>query len=82
MVDADGFAPTIYSSRSKHPDGIKAMREWLIRHGFPESKIGTGMLEFAREKSAAFLTIDDRCITFTGVFPCLEQMAYFKPWNK
>jgi hypothetical protein len=33
-------------------------------------------------KPASFMTIDDRAVTFTGVFPDLGEIAAFKPWNK
>ena len=39
-------------------------------------------IHFPRTKPPAFLTIDDRAIQFTGVFPELEELMGFKPWNK
>lgn len=33
-------------------------------------------------KPSAFITIDDRALTFNGVFPTLDAIANFKPWNK
>lgn len=39
-------------------------------------------LKFPTEKPPALVTIDDRCICFTGKFPSLVQIATFKPWNR
>lgn len=39
-------------------------------------------IKFPLMKPPAFLQIDDRAITFTGVFPTVEEMKEFKPWNK
>lgn len=72
----------IYSSRSKYPAGIKAMKEWLIEHCFPRQFIDDNVLKFPTEKPAAFLTIDDRAICFDGKFPTTEAMISFKPWYK
>lgn len=33
-------------------------------------------------KPPSVVSIDDRCLTFTGVFPPLDELKRFKPWNK
>ena len=33
-------------------------------------------------KPAAFVTIDDRAVTFTGKFPEIDEIKKFKPWSK
>jgi hypothetical protein len=33
-------------------------------------------------KPAAFVTLEDRAVTFTGEWPSIEQLMGFKPWNK
>ena len=82
----------IYSSRSKTDEGVIAMGKWLhdqrrlwrIASGFPNDKSITEF-EFAAEKPPAFLTIDDRALTFNGdwyddaYWP--EKLRAFKPWN-
>lgn len=71
----------IYSSRSKAPAGVVAMRGWLREHGAPFG-LDVDKLEFPTEKPAAFLTIDDRAICFQGTFPTLGAIHDFKPWNQ
>lgn len=69
------FSVTVYSSRSSHPGGIEAMRAWMQKHGFPEVK-------FSAEKPAAFLTIDDRALLFTGSWPDPHELRRFRPWTR
>jgi hypothetical protein len=73
------FQLMIYSSRSTGAEGIYAMRDWLAK--YPESKEID--LEFAWEKPAAFLTIDDRALTFNGDWNAFDptELIRFKPWN-
>ena len=68
------FKVVVYSSRSNKPGGIEAMRAWMEQHGFPE-------VEFATHKPAAWLTIDDRALTFTGSWYNPAELRQFKPWN-
>ena len=77
------FTVYIYSSRSAHASGIGAMKKWLIKHGWPVDDEGAPKgLHFPTAKPPAFLTIDDRAITFTGTWPKMEELLAFKPWNK
>ena len=71
------FRVCIYSSRSKEEMGVAAMRAWFIEHGF--DPVG---LEFPTQKPAAFLTIDDRAICFTGEFPSAERIHAFRTWQQ
>jgi len=83
------FQVCIYSSRSKHPSGVAAMREAIKRWAMEEEGDSKAeaeelveMLEFPTMKPAAFLTIDDRCICFNGTFPSSTEISSFIPWNK
>lgn len=88
---APHFKLVIYSSRSKTDEGVLAMSTWLHaeRQRWRKESGKTGgdpvTLEFAHEKPAAFLTIDDRALTFNGDWydDCWrpEKLKTFKPWN-
>ena len=67
------FDVVVYSSRAREdPNGIT---DWLKMYGFPD-------LEVTAVKPPAFLTIDDRAITFTGLWPEISELVRFKVWNK
>ena len=72
------FTLVVYSSRSKSGEMIDAMSDWLVKNGWTDAV----KLEFAHEKPPAFLTIDDRAITFEGNWLALDPAALilFKPW--
>ncbi|MFH1648337.1 MAG: hypothetical protein ABIA11_01225 [Patescibacteria group bacterium] len=74
------FRIAIYSSRSRYFGGRKAMKKWLRKYGLTKYEIE--LIDFPLMKPAAFLQIDDRAITFTGVFPDPKELLKFKPWNK
>lgn len=78
----EGPIVQIYSSRSKSWRGRRAMKKWLIKHGLHYGYISENILKFPIKKPAAFLTIDDRAICFSGTFPTTKEMMSFKPWNK
>jgi hypothetical protein len=82
------FNVVIYSSRSKDPEAITAMRMWLTFHAratLPSSDAETllnSVVHFVSEKPSAFLTIDDRAVCFDGDWGKLdpEQLSQFQPW--
>jgi hypothetical protein len=91
-VAKDYFRLVVYSSRSSTEEGVVAMSKWLHDQrsawrkasDFPNDKSITE-IEFAHSKPPAFLTIDDRALTFNGDWyddawwP--EKLLAFKPWT-
>ena len=86
------FRLAIYSSRSKDDAGVTAMGLWLheqrnawLKAGGKQHPTEPLTIEFAHEKPAAWLTIDDRAIQFTGDWSAPElqadAMLAFRPWN-
>lgn len=88
MLDAlNTFDVVIFSSRSNQPGGLKAMQRWLRQHGdgaWYESPAGPGLedVRFTIEKPSAMVTLDDRALTFDGMWPTIQTLKEFKPWNK
>lgn len=97
MLEAlDAFEVKIFSSRSNQENGIRAMQlyvEYWARKELPNEEphyhANTIINQIAWDKDAwpkvkpsAFITIDDRAITFTGEWPDIETLRAFKPWNK
>ncbi len=84
---SDHFTVVVHSSRSGQTGGVVAMMEWLENHAI-DYGLTDGEWDKIRaigwptEKPAAFLTIDDRALTFTGAWPEIETLKSFKPWNK
>jgi hypothetical protein len=86
------FDVCIYSTRNSSPEGIDAMRNWLghwesvywMDHpSLPRPRTALVLcVSFPNSKPSAFIGIDDRMLTFTGVFPAIETLKNFKPWNK
>lgn len=88
---AQHFKLVIYSSRSKEPAAIEAMQFWLAaerklwRENGGTHKIEAPLeFEFASEKPAAFMTIDDRALCFEGDWSKIDPatLRNFQPWNK
>jgi len=73
------FDVHVHSSRSHQPGGVAAMRHYIAAHG---GDALAAQITFPDHKPPAFLSIDDRALTFTGIFPAIEQLKSFRPWNK
>jgi hypothetical protein len=57
--------------------------EWIVRFfDVDTASKALAELEFPTQKPPAHLTIDDRGFRFDGLFPTLQYMSAFKPWNK
>jgi hypothetical protein len=83
------FRVAIFSSRTNQPGGLQAMREWLCENfrlfwamdrTSCDDKLAE--IEWPIEKPPAFITIDDRALTFEGTWPLIESLKAFQPWNK
>lgn len=83
------FLLAIYSSRSDSHKNIKPMQDWLSVHlwnwkqDHPDSTLSIYDFRFPMKKPAAFVTIDDRALTFSGKWSEFtpERLLGFKPWN-
>jgi hypothetical protein len=83
------FRVVIFSSRSSTDSGVNAMKKWLERwcredlstmHVRPIRGEWWLEIEWPKNKPSAFLTIDDRAITFDGTFPEVHELLAFKTW--
>jgi hypothetical protein len=87
------FDVCVLSSRSHEPGGREAMALWMVEHfggqvshdmrsWHPAGFAMADCVKFPLYKPPAFLTIDDRALTFTGVWPSVDELLAFRPWNK
>lgn len=84
------FRVAIYSSRSKSLAGRAAMKRYMKKHfAVPLTFSPEHNWDFLHEefswpwfKPSAFITIDDRALTFNGTWPTIQALKDFKPWNK
>lgn len=81
------FTVVVHSSRSKEPGAIAMMRDWLDQQWLDhvgERFYQMPPIEFVSDKPAAFLSIDDRALTFTGDWNDFHpaRLREFRPWNK
>lgn len=87
------FILTIYSSRSAQGHkGIKPMQDWLAVNiqGYlwdhPGAELSINDFRFPTSKPTAFITIDDRAITFSGNWKEEKLLPIylrnFKPWTE
>lgn len=89
------FELVVYSSRSKTPEGISAMREAIGKWSIDAVASGEvsrdfvwpelfDHLTFSDVKPPAFLTIDDRAICFLGSWKSLDpaELLQFRTWTQ
>lgn len=84
------FDVCIFCARSETDRGIRAMQAWLSKHeavywkehpnlSLPKTTLLMN-IDFPRKRPPAFVTLDDRAITFTGKFPSMQTLKRFQPW--
>lgn len=81
------FTVAILSSRSHQSNGIVAMQTWMRLQlhkalGPDRAEATYVQIQWPTEKPPAVVTIDDRALTFIGIWPSIEAIRNFKPWNK
>lgn len=82
------FDVQVFSSRSNQEGGCEAMVAWFVtqrrlwreRNGTTDDRAPL-TIGFPKEKPPAFVGIDDRVLTFRGVWPSLDELKNFRPWN-
>jgi hypothetical protein len=89
IAAAEHFEIHIHSSRSKSIRGRWAMQSYIrdllgscpandeTKYDFLYEEI-----KYPWFKPSASITIDDRALTFTGLWPSIIELKSFKPWNK
>ena len=78
MVIDERFEVAIYSARSKHEEGITAMKAWLRKWELPAATLDK--ISFPTQKPPAWITIDDRCFQFRGQCPNVEYLLKDQAW--
>ncbi len=74
------FRLAVFSARSGQSGGVMCMKMYLRDAGLSVKQVET--IEWPTSKPPAFLTVDDRAVRFTGIFPDIEWIHTFRPWNK
>lgn len=74
------FTLVVYSSRSATQDGIDGMKAWMARE-HPGKQL-PNYFKFADKKPPAWVTIDDRGLTFRGDWSefSIHKLKNFQPW--
>jgi len=81
------FEIHIYSARSVRHDSRDAMKEWFINEWVEENGADPvpeyiSRLVFPATKPPAFVSLDDRVLTFTGEWPDPSDLLAFKAWSE
>jgi hypothetical protein len=79
------FRIAVFGNRSMTESGRDLMRMWLFRWCSEANYLGGEWwlsIEWPIHKPNAFLSIDDRAITFTGTFPDPVKLLAFESWEE
>lgn len=78
-VADDRFDVIVFSTRAEQVDGLFAIRNYI------GGLVGLDVarhINIVSSKPKAVIYIDDRGYRFCGMFPSLDEIDEFKPWNK
>lgn len=70
-----GYKVVIFSARSRHPNGNKAMLDWLEKYGIEVDEV-------CSDKPLAQIYFDDRAVQFVPGMDIVSTVRKFRPWNK
>lgn len=74
-----GFQVYIFSTRNEFEKGRKAIRNWFVKHNLEQDYVDK--LQIVSGKPRAKVYLDDRAWHFSGKFPSVDEIKYFKPWH-
>jgi|SRR5882724_4900952 len=69
------FTVVVVSSRLSDNDGYATVWAWLRKWNFPP------VVTLSHKRPPALVTLDDRALTFEGVWPDMQTLKEFKPWT-
>lgn len=69
------FKVVVVSSRCADHAGAMEVKAWLEKYEFPDG------VEVCVRRPPAYVTLDDRAVTFTGTWPDMEALLAFRPWH-
>ena len=85
------FDVYIYCDRSNNPNGISAMQTWLRDADIdfmgyngvpvPDTTI-VDRLFWPATRPAAAVYIDASTVPFRGIYPSIDSLLVFRPWNQ
>ncbi len=80
MAPPGDWELAIFSSRSRYWGGRRAIKKWLVKHGLDRRLLE--VIRFPLFKPPSQVLLDDRAVTFNGIWPDPKTLINFKPWNK
>ena len=78
----DHFCVCVVGERNNEPMARRALYRWFKTHGWPVEDKRPAHLLFPRRQPECFISIDDRCLRFDGVFRDPVELTKFLSWQE